>query len=101
MARQEHTPEDIDRIIGELTAVCDRLRVIADSMRKSGAPHVLLQSASQLNKHIPEVVRWSEKSEVDARDQVRAYLAGVDSPVEIRRRLNAAQKLKSAKKKAP
>ncbi|WP_010583075.1 hypothetical protein [Schlesneria paludicola] len=101
MARNEHSPEDLERIAAELTEACDRLRAVAKSMKDAEMPQVLIHSATQLNLHIPEVIQWAEKTEVDAKAQLRSFVAGVESKVEIRKRYNANQKAAAAKKPWP
>jgi hypothetical protein len=98
MARNEHTPEDLDKLADEAAAAFNRLRAIAESMRQSKMPTILLQSATATNLHLPELIRWAEKSEADARAQIRSYLNDQESTVAIRKRYNQNQKLAAAKK---
>lgn len=101
MARNEHTPEDLDKLADEAIAAFNRLRAIAGAMRESQMPVILLQSATATNLHLPELIRWAEKSEVDARAQIRSFVSGQESTVAIRKRYNQNQKAAAAKKPWP
>ena len=100
MARNQHTPEELEKIATEISEVSDRLRGIANSMRQAKVESVLIHSATHLNFHIPEIIRWAEKSEVDARSQIRAILAETEPKVVAKKRYNDKQKLAAAKKAA-
>lgn len=98
MARNQHSPEELEKIATEIGEACDRLRGIASSMRVAKVDSVLIHSATQLNFHIPEIIRWAEKSEVDARAQIRSILAENEPKVVAKKRYNDKQKLAAAKK---
>ena len=98
MARNEKTAADIDAIANEIGEAVTSLRSIATAMRESGLPFVLIHGTTQQNTHIPSVVDWAGKAQLDAKSQIRAYLNGVKSKAETIKQYAENQKMAAAKK---
>lgn len=98
MARNEFTPKDIDSIADELSDAVTSLRSLAESLRKANMPHALIHGTTTQNFHIPAVLDWIGKINVDIKTQIRAFAAGIQSRAELNKRYNERQKLAAAKK---
>ena len=98
MARNEHTPEQLEAIAAELHDAVNTLNELAALMRQHGMPHALIHGTTSQNFHIPAVLEWVGKTNVDVRSQLRAYLAGIRSRAEIQVEKNRAQQAAEAQK---
>lgn len=99
MARNEYTADKIESLARELTESSEALMSLAKSMREAGTPHVLIHGTTAENFHMPAVIEWVGKTTADARTQIRAYIAGIQSRAEFNKKHNENQKLAAAAKK--
>ena len=97
MARQEHTPEILESIANELLKAANTLKSLAASMRLHNMPHALIHGTTSRNFHLPAVLDWVGKTNVDAKTQIRAFVAGVQSKAELQKKYNDKKKLAAAK----
>ena len=97
MARQEHTPEKFDAIADELLEASNTLKSLAELMRSHNMPFALIHGTTSQNFHLPAVLDWVGKTNVDTRTQVRAFVAGVQSKAELQKKYNDKKKLAAAK----
>ena len=86
MARQEHTPEKFEAIANELLEASNTLKSLAELMRSHNMPFALIHGTTSQNFHLPAVLDWVGKTNVDTRTQVRAFVAGVQSKAELQKK---------------
>ena len=101
MARSTQEPESFESIADALSKGADTLREIAAAMRESGMPQALVHGAATRNTHLPTVLDWIENTSADVKNQIRAYLAGVQSSAELMKQKTENQKRATGKKKPP
>jgi hypothetical protein len=101
MARSDHTADEFESLAKELASGVEALKAIAKLMRDNEMPSALVHGTSSQNRYVPLVLNWIEKTSSDVKMQLRAYLAGVQSDAERRKRYNENQKLAAAKKPWP
>ena len=97
MARQEHTPEILESIANELLDASNMLKDLAALMRSHNMPYVLIHGATSKNFHLPAVIDWVGKTNVDTKTQIRAFVAGVQSKAELQKKYNEKKKIAAAK----
>ncbi len=101
MARNEHTPEDIEFIAAELIRSGELLKSVASEMRRVNMPNMLLHSTMYQNVHLPATIEFAMKVELDSVSQIRAHVGGIASRVETRKKYHASQKLSESSTKKP
>lgn len=92
MARDVTPIEALERLEKDFRDVADRLAETIRLSREAGMDAVLIHLKTLRNKHLPEVVAWSEGTELDVKEQVRAFAAGLKSRAEMQ--IEKAQKNK-------
>lgn len=98
MARNHYSPEQLERIADELVDAASLLRDTASALRQNDVPQVLLHGTMSIQTHVPAISDWSGKVSLDAKAQIRAYLAGVPSRAEIHIKQNEQAKTSAARK---
>jgi hypothetical protein len=101
MARNERTPEQFDAIAKELSEASMAVAAISGLIKESGMPHALIHGSTTLNKHLPALMEWINKTMGDVKNQSRAYLTGTQSSAEFQKQQSDKQKLAAAKKPWP
>ncbi|WP_397569061.1 hypothetical protein [Schlesneria sp. T3-172] len=100
MAREEHSPEKFEAIAKELSDAAAVLSDLAETLRSHKMPHVLIHGSTNENFHLPAVLDWVGKTNIDSRTQLRAWLNGIQSKAELQRKYND-RKRKAAAKRPP
>jgi len=98
MARNERTAAQFDTIATDLRDASNAMSSMAQSMRESGIPHVLVHGNTTLDRYLPAVLEWIDKATGETKAQIRAYLTGAKSNAEYQKEQNQKQKLAAAKK---
>ncbi|WP_397570447.1 hypothetical protein [Schlesneria sp. T3-172] len=98
MARNERTPEEFESIARELSEASAAMLAAAAAMREQGMPHALIHGSTTLNRFLPAVLQWVDKTTADVKTQLRAYASGVPSHAELMKQQNETAKKAAAKK---
>ena len=99
MARNERTPDEFDLIAKELLEASKALSAAAALMRSKGMPHALIHGEATINRFLPSVLQWVDKTSADVKTQLRSYLSGVMSNAELMKQQSESKKKLAAKKK--
>lgn len=100
MARNQQTPDEFEAISAELMKAAKSLSSVAATMREHGMPHALVHGTMPQTMHIPAIIDWVGKINVDVNSQLRAFLSGVQSRAEFHKQKSENQKSASASKKS-
>ena len=100
MAREETTAEQVQGLAEHIGEIHKAISQIAEMMNKDDVPSVRLHLGTLTNTLIPQIQHWVEIAKVNANDDIRAYLRGVESRSAIQKRYNE-KRVRLAAKKAP
>lgn len=98
MAREETTVEDLEKLARALSGVSGAVDSMIKQMKENDVPSVRLHLAMLTKRLLPQLEHWADIAQLHSRDDVRSYLAGIESPSAAQRRYNENRKLASAKK---
>ena len=98
MARNTQKPKDFESVADKLLTGAEALRNIAKAMRESGMPHALVHGVAIKNVHLPTVLEWIKKANLDVTLQIDSYSESVQSSAELMKQKAESQKKSAAKK---
>lgn len=98
MAREETSPDQLETLGNQLAAVAKSIIDLAEQLKKQGVPNVRLHLGKLTNIIIPSLEHWLDVAELNSKEDVRAYLRGVESPSAIQKRYDENRKRAAAKK---
>lgn len=98
MAREETTTEELERLANKVSGIGTAMVELVDELKANNVPSVRLHLAMLTKRLIPSIEHWLDVALLNAKEDVRAYLLGMESQSAIQHRYDQNRKRAAAKK---
>lgn len=96
--RKERSPEELERAASRLAEISQIVGSVADKVRSSGMPTILIHGDTTANRYLPFLYEWAKRMDSDADVLIAAHVDGREARAHADKKRNDDRKMQKRSK---